>query len=61
MAIRARSLTAFRKLGRVGVFVAIFTNLGSALELHGFLARGHFVTSGTIYGTMRPQQGELGL
>jgi len=61
VAIRARSLTAFRKLGRVGVFVAIFTNLRRALELHRFLARRHFVTSGAIYGPVSPEQQELGL
>jgi hypothetical protein len=61
MAIRARGLAGFRKLARVGVLVAILTNLRRALELHRFLTGWHFVTRGTIYGAMCTQQRELRL
>lgn len=61
VAIRARRLPGLRKLAGVGFSVTILTNLRGALELHRFLAHGHFVTSATIYSSMRPQQREFGL
>ena len=59
MAISAWSLTTFRKLACVSVFVTILTNLRRTLELHGFLTRRNLVTSSTIHGAMRPKQREL--
>ncbi len=61
MAIGARRLPSLRKLAGVGVFVTALTNLRGAFELHRFLARRHFVATGTVYGTVSPQQRKLGL
>lgn len=59
MTIRTRGLPRFRKLVRVGVFVAVLTDLRRAFELHFFRTRRYLVTIAALHRTMRTEKRKL--
>lgn len=61
MAIRTGGLARFRKLPGMNVFVTIFANLRSPLELHLRGSNWRFVTSAAFHRSMRAKQRKLRL
>ena len=59
VAIRTGGLARFRKLSGMNVFVTIFTNLRSPLELHLRGSNWSLVTSAAFGGSMRAKQRKL--
>ena len=59
MTIRTRGLAGLCKLSRMGVLVAIFANLRSALELHLFPSYRYLVTRSASHRAVRAKQGKL--
>lgn len=59
MTIGTGRLAGFRKLARMGVFMAILANLRSPFELHLRAANRRFVTITTLHKTMRAKQGKF--
>ena len=60
VAVGAGSLSNFRKLAGMGVFVAILTNLGRTLELHLLSSDRDLVTGPASRRAVRSEQWKLG-
>ena len=60
VAVRTRCLPGLGELAVMGIFVTIFADLRSVLELYFLFADRHLVTIPAFGGTMRPEQREFG-
>src|SRR5882762_3714140 len=60
VAVRTRCLPGLGELAVMGIFVAIFADLRSVLELYFLFADRHLVTITALGGAMRSEQREFG-
>src|ERR1700687_4690352 len=60
VAVRTRCLPGLGELAVMGIFVTIFADLRSVLELYFLFADRHLVTFTALDGAMRSEQREFG-